>query len=109
MRRWPLEGSQGGLIANHGVIATGADLPSAISLAGEVKISRYNTVQRCPWGKSVFSMTRRCAAWSRSFALTGNRTQRIPISSLAELSQVLPKEDDHAGGRHTFHLPNPRH
>ena len=32
-----LEGRRACLLANHGVIATGADLPSAVSLAGEVE------------------------------------------------------------------------
>ena len=56
------------------------------------KTSRYNTVRRCPSGKSVFSMTPRCAAWSRSSALTGNRMQWTPISSLAELCLILRRK-----------------
>jgi hypothetical protein len=83
--------------------------PPPSRLPARSKTSGYNTVRRCPWEKSVFSMTQRCAAWSRSSALTGNRMRRTPISSLAEPSPDLSKEVDHAGGRHTFHLPNPRH
>ncbi len=70
------------LLANHGCIAVGADLPSATILPARSRISRPNTEWHCLSATCAFSTMEKCAGSSRNFARMERRRRPIRISFL---------------------------